>query len=36
VEAQTERNLWRRWKQRVGLVLILASFVVQGVAQFFD
>ena len=36
VKAQTDRNLSRQLKQRVGLGLILASFVLQGVAQFFD
>jgi hypothetical protein len=36
VEAQTDRNLSRQLKQRIGIGLILASFVVQGAAQFFD
>ena len=36
VKAQTERNRRRQIMQRVGLALILASFVMQGAAQFFD
>ena len=36
VEAQKARNLSRRLKQRIGLGLILVSFVGQGTAQFFD
>jgi hypothetical protein len=36
VKAQTERNRRRQSMQRIGLGLILASFVLQGVAQFFD
>ena len=35
VEAQTKRNLRRQLKQRIGLGLILVSFVLQGIAQFF-
>jgi hypothetical protein len=35
VKAQTERNR-RQIMQRIGLGLILASFVLQGAAQFFD
>jgi hypothetical protein len=36
VKAQTERNRRRQIMQRIGLGLILASFVLQGAAQFFD
>jgi hypothetical protein len=36
VKAQTERNAARMCWQRVGLALILASFVVQSVAQFLN
>jgi hypothetical protein len=36
IKAQTARNRSRQLKQRVRLGLILASFVLQGVAQFFD
>jgi hypothetical protein len=36
IKAQTARNLIRQLKQRIGIGLILASFVLQGAAQFFD
>jgi hypothetical protein len=36
LKAQSERNRSRQLKQRIGIELILASFVVQGAAQFFD
>jgi hypothetical protein len=36
MRAQIDRNRRRQRKQRIGLGLILASFVLQGVAQFFD
>ncbi len=35
-KAQGECNRRRQIMQRIGLALILASFVVQGVAQLFD
>ena len=36
IKAQTARNLQRQTMQRVGLGLICASFVLQGLALFFD
>jgi hypothetical protein len=36
IKAQSARNLRRQTMQRVGLGLICASFVLQGVALFFD
>jgi hypothetical protein len=36
IKAQTKRNRRRQIMQRIGLGLILASFVLQGAAQFFD
>jgi hypothetical protein len=36
LEAQSKSNRIRRRKQRIGIGLILASFVVQGAAQLFD
>jgi uncharacterized membrane protein len=36
VAKRNKRNLRRQLKQRIGIGLILASFVVQGAAQFFD
>jgi hypothetical protein len=36
VKAQTARNRRRQIMQRIGIGLILASFVVQGAAQFLD
>jgi hypothetical protein len=36
LEEQSKRNRRRQIMQRIGLVLILASFVPQGAAQFVD
>jgi multisubunit Na+/H+ antiporter MnhG subunit len=36
VKAQTARNRRRQIMQRIGIGLILASFVVQGATQFLD
>jgi hypothetical protein len=34
VKQQSARNLRRQTMQRIGLALILASFILQGIAQF--